>query len=74
MCAEAEEARQRTATRKQELEEHIHDLEARIEEEDERLNTLSLEKKKLQGNITVNVHFILLYNFFLFYFLNVFNL
>lgn len=65
LCAEAEEARQRTATRKQELEEHIHDLEARIEEEDERLNTLSLEKKKLQGNITVNDYFILSYDIIL---------
>lgn len=54
MCAEAEEARVRTAARKQELEEHIHDLEARIEEEEERANVLTQEKKKLQLNIQVS--------------------
>jgi myosin protein heavy chain len=45
--------RARLAARKQELEEILHDLEARIEEEEERSNTLTAEKKKLQLNIQV---------------------
>jgi myosin protein heavy chain len=53
LCAEAEEMRARLAARKQELEEILHDLEARIEEEEERSNTLLAEKKKLQLNIQV---------------------
>jgi myosin protein heavy chain len=53
LCAEAEEMRARLAARKQELEEILHDLEARIEEEEERSNTLTVEKKKLQLNIQV---------------------
>lgn len=53
LCAEAEEMRARLAARKQELEEILHDLEARIEEEEERSNTLTAEKKKLQLNIQV---------------------
>jgi myosin protein heavy chain len=53
LCAEAEEMRARLAARKQELEEILHDLEARIEEEEERSNNLTGEKKKLQLNIQV---------------------
>jgi len=53
LCAEAEEMRARLAARKQELEEILHDLEARIEEEEERSNNLTAEKKKLQLNIQV---------------------
>jgi hypothetical protein len=53
LCAEAEEMRARLAARKQELEEILHDLEARIEEEEERSNTFQAEKKKLQLNIQV---------------------
>jgi hypothetical protein len=53
LCAEAEEMRARLAARKQELEEILHDLEARIEEEEERSNTFLTEKKKLQLNIQV---------------------
>lgn len=44
----------RLAARKQELEEILHDLEARIEEEEERTNSLTQEKKKLQLNIQVS--------------------
>lgn len=43
----------RLSARKQELEEILHDLEARIEEEEERSNNLINEKKKLQLNIQV---------------------
>lgn len=43
--------RLRLAARKQELEEILHDLEARIEEEEERNQNLTSEKKKLQLNI-----------------------
>ena len=50
--------RARLAARKQELEEILHDLEARIEEEEERSNNLSTEKKKLQLNIQVNSLFL----------------
>lgn len=41
------------ALRKQELEEILHDMEARIEEEEQRSNVLANEKKKLQLNIHV---------------------
>lgn len=53
LCAEAEEMRARLAARKLELEEILHDLEARIEEEEERSSALTQEKKKLQININV---------------------
>lgn len=45
--------RARLAARKLELEEILHDLEARIEEEEERSSLLTQEKKKLQLNINV---------------------
>lgn len=45
--------RARLAARKQELEEILHDLEARVEEEEERASHLTLEKKKMQQNISV---------------------
>lgn len=53
LCAEAEESRARAAAKKQELEELLHDLEGRIEEEEERCNALQQEKKRLQLNIQV---------------------
>lgn len=53
LCAEAEEMRARLAAKKQELEEILHDLEARVEEEEERASQLATEKKKMQQNITV---------------------
>lgn len=54
LCAEAEEMRARLAARKQELEEILHDLEARVEEEEERASQLLSEKKKMQQNIGVS--------------------
>lgn len=54
LCAEAEEMRARLATRKQELEEILHDLESRLEEEEERANQLNTDRKKMQQNITVS--------------------
>ncbi len=53
LCAEAEEMRARLA-KKQELEEILHDLEARVEEEEERASQLLTEKKKMQQNIGVS--------------------
>jgi myosin protein heavy chain len=55
LCAEAEEMRARLVARKQELEEILHDLETRIEEEEERSSNLLAEKKKLQLNIQVEI-------------------
>ncbi|KAL8162991.1 UNVERIFIED_CONTAM: hypothetical protein K2H54_000967 [Gekko kuhli] len=51
LFAEAEEMRARLAAKKQELEEILHDLESRVEEEEERNQVLQNEKKKLQGHI-----------------------
>lgn len=49
--------RARLAAKKQELEEILHDLEARVEEEEERASHLALEKKKMQQNISVRKAF-----------------
>lgn len=46
--------RARLATRKQELEDILHDLESRLEEEEERVVHMQTEKKKMQQNITVS--------------------
>merc|ERR1719290_669788 len=51
LCAEAEEMRARLAARKQEMEEIIHDMEARIEEEEEKVIKSADDKKKLQQHI-----------------------
>ncbi|XP_048846826.1 myosin-10-like isoform X2 [Brienomyrus brachyistius] len=51
LCAEAEEMRVRLAAKKQELEEILHDLEARVEEEEERNQGMQNEKKKMQAHI-----------------------
>merc|ERR1719158_2257323 len=51
LCAEAEEMRARLAARKQEMEEIIHDMEARIEEEEEKVLKSADDKKKLQQHI-----------------------
>uniref|UniRef100_A0A8C4YIY0 Myosin heavy chain 11 n=1 Tax=Gopherus evgoodei TaxID=1825980 RepID=A0A8C4YIY0_9SAUR len=48
LYAEAEEMRVRLAAKKQELEEILHEMEARIEEEEERSHQLQTEKKKMQ--------------------------
>lgn len=53
LFAEAEEMRVRLLTRKQELEEILHDLESRVEEEEERNQSLQNEKKKTQAHIQV---------------------
>jgi hypothetical protein len=45
------QARVRLAQRKQELEDILHDLEQRMEEEEERINTVVNEKKKLQVTV-----------------------
>lgn len=53
LFAEAEEMRVRLLSRKQELEEILHDLESRVEEEEERNQSLQNEKKKMQSHIQV---------------------
>lgn len=54
LCAEAEEMRARLVNRKQELEEILHDMESRMEEEEERAAQLHTERKKMQQNIAVS--------------------
>ena len=39
------------ATRKEELEEILHEMEQRMEEEEERINNMTNEKKKLQVSV-----------------------
>uniref|UniRef100_A0A8C1VH70 Myosin, heavy chain 10, non-muscle n=1 Tax=Cyprinus carpio TaxID=7962 RepID=A0A8C1VH70_CYPCA len=51
LFAEAEEMRARLVAKKQELEEILHDLESRVEEEEERNQSLQNEKKKMQSHI-----------------------
>ena len=46
--------RARLSAKKQELEEILHDLEARVEEEEERASQLTTDKKKMQQNISVS--------------------
>lgn len=53
LFAEAEEMRARLASRKQELEEVLCELESRLEEEEERGAQLTNEKKRMQQNIQV---------------------
>ncbi len=55
LFAEAEEMRVRLLSRKQELEEILHDLESRVEEEEERNQSLQNEKKKMQSHIQVYI-------------------
>ena len=45
---EAEESRARMVAKKQELEDILHDLELRIEEEEDKCNQLIDERKKFQ--------------------------
>ncbi|XP_031419982.1 myosin-9a isoform X2 [Clupea harengus] len=52
LCAEAEEVRGRLTARQQELEDILHDLESRVEEEEERVTHLQTDKKKMQQNIS----------------------
>uniref|UniRef100_A0A452IEJ1 Myosin heavy chain 14 n=1 Tax=Gopherus agassizii TaxID=38772 RepID=A0A452IEJ1_9SAUR len=51
LFAEAEELRARLATKKQELEEILHELEGRVEEEEERCQQLHNDKKKMQQHV-----------------------
>lgn len=53
LLAEAEEMRARLASRKQELEEVISELETRLEEEEERSVQQNNEKKKMQQIVQV---------------------
>ena len=41
----------RLAARKEELEEILHEMEQRMEEEEERINNMTNEKKKLQVTV-----------------------
>lgn len=54
LCAEAEEMRNCLANRKQELEDILHELESRLEDEEERFCQMDNERKKMQQNITVS--------------------
>ncbi|XP_075696179.1 myosin-10-like isoform X2 [Rhinoderma darwinii] len=51
LFAEAEEMRARLAAKKQELEEILHDLESRVEEEEERNLQFQNDKKKMQQHV-----------------------
>ena len=53
LCGEAEEMRQRLTARKQEMEEIIHDMTQRIDEEEGKVIKLADEKKKLGQHIQV---------------------
>ncbi|KAJ3614822.1 hypothetical protein NHX12_018392, partial [Muraenolepis orangiensis] len=48
LYAEAEEMRVRLGAKKQELEEILHEMEARLEEEEDRAQALLVDKKKMQ--------------------------
>ncbi|XP_071207786.1 myosin-11a isoform X1 [Salvelinus alpinus] len=48
LYAEAEEMRVRLGAKKQELEEILHEMEARLEEEEDRAQALQVDKKKMQ--------------------------
>lgn len=56
LYAEAEEMRVRLASKKQELEEILHEMEARLEEEEDRGAALQMEKKKMHDQIRVGYH------------------
>uniref|UniRef100_A0A669ER56 Myosin, heavy chain 11b, smooth muscle n=1 Tax=Oreochromis niloticus TaxID=8128 RepID=A0A669ER56_ORENI len=51
LCAEAEEMRVRLEAKKQELEEVLHEMEARLEEEEDRSNALQQEKKEMEQQL-----------------------
>lgn len=53
LFAEAEEMRARLASRKQELEDVLGELESRLEEEEERAVQLTNEKKRIQQHVQV---------------------
>lgn len=61
LYAEAEEMRGRLAAKKQELEEVLHEMESRLEEEEERSLGLQQEKKDMEQQLQVGAqHFLLL--------------
>lgn len=61
LYAEAEEMRGRLAAKKQELEEVLHEMESRLEEEEERSLGLQQEKKDMEQQLQVGTrHFLLL--------------
>ena len=53
VLTETEEMRSRLAQKKSELEEILADLEARLDDEDERNQQLMQDKKKMQANVKV---------------------
>lgn len=53
LYAEAEEMRIRLASKKQELEEILHEMEARLDDEEERAQALLVDKKKMQQQLQV---------------------
>lgn len=53
LYAEAEEMRVRLAAKKQELEEILHEMEARLDDEEERAQALLVDKKKMQQQMQV---------------------
>lgn len=53
LYAEAEEMRVRLGAKKQELEEILHEMEARLDEEEERAQALLVDKKKMQQQMQV---------------------
>ena len=53
LYAEAEEMRVRLGAKKQELEEILHEMEARLEEEEDRAQALMVDKKKMQQQMQV---------------------
>lgn len=54
LYAEAEEMRVRLAAKKQELEEILHEMEARLEEEEDRSQQLQAERKKMAQQMLVS--------------------
>ena len=56
LYAEAEEMRVRLAAKKQELEEILHEMEARLEEEEDRGQQLQAERKKMAQQMLVRCH------------------
>lgn len=54
LCAEAEEMRVRLEAKKQELEEVLHEMETRLEEEEERSLILQQEKKDIVHQLQVD--------------------
>lgn len=53
LYAEAEEMRIRLGAKKQELEEILHEMEARLDDEEERAQALLVDKKKMQQQLQV---------------------